>query len=189
MDWETAAITPGSKPRHKELATGTELEHGWRKFISVKSLSMIQSFRKGLMVALVVELDILHSPPNLDEIWSMKKSELANLLWDDVVRYYFPFGTGHLLWLIFELFVAPKECPTGTRAGSLPSAVCVNTSTAMPLQFLHNLPTCALPGDTEQNKAWLFMDSLTLALPMITDNSNIGFLDPHFNIAQWACTG
>jgi hypothetical protein len=74
------------KPRRNELATSTELQDGRAKYTSAKSLSKIQGFQKGLMVALLLDLDIPPSPSNLDELWAMNKPALAKLLWN-MVRY------------------------------------------------------------------------------------------------------
>jgi hypothetical protein len=88
---DASASTSASKPRRNELATSTELQDGRAKYTSAKSLSKIQGFRKGLLVALLLDLDILPSPSNLDELWAMNKPALATLLWN-MVRYKFYFS-------------------------------------------------------------------------------------------------
>ncbi|KAH9012871.1 hypothetical protein EDB85DRAFT_1900085 [Lactarius pseudohatsudake] len=77
---ETSASIP--KPRRNELATGTELQDRQVKYALAKSLSKIQGFRKGLIVALLLNLDVPPLPGNLDELWKMSKPPLARMLWD-----------------------------------------------------------------------------------------------------------
>ena len=76
---ETSANVP--KPRCNELATGTELQDGQVKYVSAKSSSKIQGFQKGLIVALLLDLDTPPLPGNLDELWKMNKPALASILW------------------------------------------------------------------------------------------------------------
>lgn len=79
---EVSANIP--KPKRNELATGTELQNGRFVYESAKSLSRIQGFRKGLIVALLLDLDVPPSPSNLNELWAMNKPSLTKMLWDKV---------------------------------------------------------------------------------------------------------
>ena len=76
------------RPRRSELATGKELQDGRVEYISAKTLSRIQGFRKGLIVALLLELDAAPSTSNVDELWATKKPDLAKMLWG-MVRQLF----------------------------------------------------------------------------------------------------
>lgn len=74
------------KPKRNELATGTELQVGRVKYTSASSLPKIQGLRKGLIVALLLDLDVSTSIGSLNELWKMNKPDLATLLWEMVRR-------------------------------------------------------------------------------------------------------
>ena len=69
------------RPRRSELATGKELQDGRAGYTSAKTLSRIQGFRKGLIVALLLDLDTVPPTSNIGELWAMKKPDLAKMLW------------------------------------------------------------------------------------------------------------
>jgi hypothetical protein len=80
-----SAQKSGCKRPRNELATGIELQAGRVSYMSAKSLSKIRRFRKGLIVALLLDLDAtLPSPSNPDELWAMKKAVLEKTLWSMV---------------------------------------------------------------------------------------------------------
>jgi hypothetical protein len=66
-----------------------ELQDGRISYTSATSLSKIQGFRKGLIVALLLDLG---TPSNLDDLWAMNKPELAKMLWS-MVRLSLHFFT------------------------------------------------------------------------------------------------
>ena len=100
------------KPKRNELATGTELQEGRVNFISAKSLPKIQGFRKGLIVALLLDLDTMSTPiGGLNELWEMTKPNLAKVLWE-MVRGQFSLSALHFPWPTSDPFVAPKGCST-----------------------------------------------------------------------------
>jgi hypothetical protein len=78
---QTDASASAPKPRRNELAAGMELQGGLAKYTSAKSLSNIQGLWKGLILAILLELNILPSPSNLDELWATNKPTLAKMLW------------------------------------------------------------------------------------------------------------
>jgi hypothetical protein len=63
-----------------------ELQAGRVSYLSAKSLSKIKGFRKGLIVALLLDLDatLPSAVSNPDELWAMKKEALASMLWSMV---------------------------------------------------------------------------------------------------------
>ena len=73
--------------RRMKLATGTELQDGQVKYTSATSFSKIKLFRKGVIVALLLDLDIPPSPGSLDELWALNKSVLETMLWE-MVRHW-----------------------------------------------------------------------------------------------------
>ena len=79
-----------SKPKRNELATGGELQDGRAKYTSATSLSKIQGLRKGLIIALLLDLD--SPPPNSEDVLrGMNKPALAVELWRMVccyIRFY-----------------------------------------------------------------------------------------------------
>ncbi len=80
------ASTPNPTGRRVKPATDIELQDGRVKYISATSLSKMKQFRKGVIVALLLDLDILPLPSNLDGLWAMNKPILEKMLWDMVRR-------------------------------------------------------------------------------------------------------
>ena len=78
------------RPRRNDLATGKELQDGRVEYTSAKTLSRIQGFRKGLIVALLLDLDTAPSTSNIDELWATKKPDLAKVLWGMVRQFFLP---------------------------------------------------------------------------------------------------
>lgn len=76
------------KPRCNNLATGKELKDGRVEYTSAKTLSRIQGFRKGLIVSLLLDLDTPASTNNIDELWAIKKPDLAKMLWGMVHQLF-----------------------------------------------------------------------------------------------------
>jgi hypothetical protein len=69
-----------------KLATDVELQDGRAKYASATSLSKIKLLRKGVIVALLLDLNIPPSPSNSDALLSMNKPVLEKMLWDMVCR-------------------------------------------------------------------------------------------------------
>jgi len=109
------------RPRRSDLATGKELQDGRVDYTSAKTLSRIRGFRKGLIVALLLDLDTVPSTSNVEELWAKKKPDLAKMLWD-MVRRLFGLWQPLASYLISESFLAPKWCSTesGNRSHPLP---------------------------------------------------------------------
>ena len=95
------------KPRHNNLATGKELKDGRVAYTSAKTLSRIQEFCKGLIVSLLLNLDTAALTNNADELWAIKKPDLAKMLWG-LVRQLFDLGQP--LALISESYLASTRC-------------------------------------------------------------------------------
>lgn len=96
VDSHTDTIST-SKPKRSELATGRELQDGRAKYTLATSLSKMQALRKGLIIALLLDLD---SPPikSEHELRGMKKQPLAAELWDKVSFFF--ASTDANAWLI-----------------------------------------------------------------------------------------
>jgi hypothetical protein len=82
--------TQGSTGRRTKLATDVELQDGRIKYTSASSLSKMKQLRKGIIVALLLDLDMPPSPADSDELSAMKKPLLENMLWDMVSREFHP---------------------------------------------------------------------------------------------------
>lgn len=76
-----ATNTP--KPKRNELAIDRELREGRAKYTSATSLSKMQALRKGLIIALLLDLDG-PLPKSEPELWQMDKKALAGVLWNMV---------------------------------------------------------------------------------------------------------
>lgn len=68
--------------------TDIELQDGRIKYTSAMSFSKMKQLRKGVIVALLLDLDIPSSHADLDKLSAMNKPDLEKMLWDMVRREF-----------------------------------------------------------------------------------------------------